>query len=329
MRKKILIITSFAIGLVMLLSFSVQQGNDTYEFLPLLSQYELYQGTIADLDPADGTELYEMTSHLFVDYSEKQRLLRIPDDAKIISKGDGLPEFPNGTILVKTFFYFIDAANPSLGKNIVETRLMVKADDGWNFGTYEWNERQTDAVLAEDETDVKVPYKDKKGNEQDIFFHIPSNEQCAECHQHKGKNIPIGLKLRNMNFDVVKNGASINQLEYFKNIGWLDDLNHSELTTLPNWEDTSQPLEIRARAYMDMNCAHCHNPEGTASNKRLDFNYETDFAATGIQSKKEKIMMRILSDDDDDLRMPSLGITINDVEGNEMVKEYLNSLPDN
>jgi len=329
MRKKILIIGSFAIGLVMLFSFSVQKGNNVYEFLPLLSQYELYKGAMADLNPAEGTELYELTSHLFVDYSEKQRLLHIPSDTKIIANADGLPDFPNGTIMVKTFYYYFDAASPSLGKNIVETRLMIKKNDIWSFGTYEWNERQTDAVLAEDEKDVKVPYKDKNGNVQDIFFHIPSNEQCAECHLYKNKNIPIGLKLRNMNFDVIKNEKSINQLEYFKNIGWLDDVNHSELTTLPNWEDTSQPLETRARAYLDMNCAHCHNPEGTASNKRLDFNYETDFAATGLQSKKDKIMMRILSDDDDDLRMPSLGISINDVEGNKMMKEYLNSLPDN
>ena len=329
MRNKILIIASFTIGLVMLFSFSVQEGNDTYEFLPLLSQYELYQGTMADLNPSEGTELYELTSHLFVDYSEKQRLLQLPADSKMISKGNGLPDFPNGTIMVKTFFYYTDAADPSLGKNIVETRLMVKKDDLWSFGTYEWNDRQTDAVLAEDETDVKVTYKDKTGNEQDIFFHIPSNEQCAECHQQNDKNIPIGLKLRNMNFDVVKNGKSINQLEYFKNIGWLDDVDHTTLSTLPNWEDSSQPLGKRARAYMDMNCAHCHNPEGSSSNKRLDFNFETDFAATGIQAKKDKIMMRILSDDEDDLRMPSLGITINDVEGNEMVKEYLNSLPDN
>ena len=69
MRNKILIIASFTIGLVMLFSFSVQEGNDTYEFLPLLSQYELYQGTMADLNPSEGTELYELTSHLFVDYA--------------------------------------------------------------------------------------------------------------------------------------------------------------------------------------------------------------------------------------------------------------------
>lgn len=327
MRKKIAIITSFVIGLTMLFSFSEKEGDNEYEFLPLLSEYQLYQGTIADLIPAEGTELYELTSHLFVDYSEKQRLLRIPEGAKMVSNGNDLPDFPNGTILVKTFYYYKDAANPSLGKNIVETRLMVKENDEWNFGTYEWNERQTEAVFAEDETDVRVPYKDKKGNEQDIFFHIPSEAQCAECHMTNNKNIPIGLKLRNMNFDIERNGRTVNQLEYFKELGWLDDVNHKDLTTLPNWEDASIPLESRARAYLDMNCAHCHNPEGSSNNKRLDFNFETEFAATGIQAKKDKIMARVLSDDDDDMRMPSLGITINDIEGNEMIKAYLKSLP--
>src|SRR3546814_16466309 len=39
---------------------------------------------------------------------------------------------------------------------------------------------------------------------------------------------------------------------------------------MPRWDDpASGSLEQRARAYLDVNCAHCHNPQGSASNSGL------------------------------------------------------------
>ena len=33
---------------------------------------------------------------------------------------------------------------------------------------------------------------------------------------------------------------------------------------------------MRARAYLDVNCAHCHQPGGSASNSGLDLRWEQD-----------------------------------------------------
>jgi uncharacterized repeat protein (TIGR03806 family) len=325
MSKLKITFISFSILILVFLSFSFK-GNSEIDFLPLLSEYELFEGKMSDLKPAKGTETYELTSHLFVDYSEKDRLIRIPPGTKIIDNGNGLPAFPDGTILVKTFFYFKDKSKPALGKNIIETRLMIKSNSIWNYGTYIWNDKQTDAVLSVEEKDVRVPYKN--GDEDNIFFHIPSNEQCAECHKSKNIDIPIGPKLRNMNFNVFRNGEKINQLEYFQEIGWLEKVNVASITAMPNWEDTNLPIETRVRAYMDMNCAHCHNPKGSAFyKKKVNFEYETPFNATGIQLKKAEILKRIFSDDEE-RRMPNLGTSIHHVEGNNMLKQYLISLPD-
>src|SRR3546814_9677172 len=39
---------------------------------------------------------------------------------------------------------------------------------------------------------------------------------------------------------------------------------------MPRWDDPATgTLEQRARAYLDVNCAHCHNPQGSASNSGL------------------------------------------------------------
>jgi hypothetical protein len=38
-----------------------------------------------------------------------------------------------------------------------------------------------------------------------------------------------------------------------------------------NWRDPSQSLEARARAYLDVNCVHCHSATGPANTTGLSF----------------------------------------------------------
>ncbi len=44
---------------------------------------------------------------------------------------------------------------------------------------------------------------------------------------------------------------------------------------LPRWDDASAALDARARAWLDVNCGHCHNPAGPASNSGLFLTWET------------------------------------------------------
>ena len=51
----------------------------------------------------------------------------------------------------------------------------------------------------------------------------------------------------------------------------------------PDWRDASAPLDGRARAWLDVNCAHCHRREGPASNSGLFLTFgETDPVAYGV-----------------------------------------------
>lgn len=73
---------------------------------------------------------------MFSNYAEKQRLVKVPAGEQIIYNGNGIPTFPEGSILAEIFFYCNDARDVSLGKKVIETRLFIKADGLWNVATY-------------------------------------------------------------------------------------------------------------------------------------------------------------------------------------------------
>jgi mono/diheme cytochrome c family protein len=124
-----------------------------------------------------------------------------------------------------------------------------------------------------------------------------------------------------MNFEVLRNGSKVNQLNHFQNEGLLNPINPGSFAHLPNSTDLSETVEKRARAYLDMNCAHCHNQNGFASDSNIDFGYELSQDETGIAEKKTGIM-NILSNGD----MPKLGTTLLDEEGLALIKNYIENI---
>jgi cytochrome c len=126
-----------------------------------------------------------------------------------------------------------------------------------------------------------------------------------------------------MNFEI--NG--INQLEQFITNQQLTGISNSvSVRSLPNWEDTSLPLETRARAYMDINCAHCHIPGGTcADESTLNFAFETSFEDTNIATQTTQIEYRI-TDYIEGISMPFIGTTMRHSEGLDMILAYIATL---
>jgi hypothetical protein len=128
-------------------TYGTVAANDGGVLLPKLSDYNIFTGDPAALTPGNRFHLYELATGLFTDYAEKQRLIKVPANQTIMAVNDGLPQFPDGTLLVKTFYYFNDKRNASKGKRIIETRILIKNNGQWVAGTYVWNKEQSDAVL--------------------------------------------------------------------------------------------------------------------------------------------------------------------------------------
>ena len=178
-----------------------------------LSEMGIYTGLMSNLTPAENVHLFDLNSRLFTDYAHKQRLIRMPEGTAMQYNGDDLlPIFPDNTIITKTFYYFLDETNPSLGKKIIETRVLIKTEGTWKIGNYKWNEAQTDAVYTNNGSQVDVSYVDMNGGNQTIDYVIPSNDDCITCHNIDNIKLPIGPKLRNMNFNPMNGTVNQNQL---------------------------------------------------------------------------------------------------------------------
>jgi mono/diheme cytochrome c family protein len=132
---------------------------------------------------------------------------------------------------------------------------------------------------------------------------------------------PIGPKIRNLNIPVERGANTVNQLAYFQNIGLLNQFDVNAHATVPDYHDESLPLEQRARAYLDINCAHCHNEKGTSSYENMFYAYDLPFEETNIEQRKEDIVRNLVEGS-----MPQIGTSVIDEEGVALIEAYINSL---
>ncbi len=236
--------------------------------LPRLSDYGFFSGALADLNPAEGMVPYDLNTPLFSNYAEKARFVKVPA-GKTIPYNDSIAfDFPPGTVLIKNFYYPNDFRNPAKGKRIIETRLLVHTESGWQAWPYVWNDEQTEAYYEVAGETKHVAYVDKRGKKVSTPYLVPNKNQCKGCHSRDGKMVPLGPTARNLNGHYNYAQDSRNQLAFWKEKGWLTDL-PEVLPTMPRFDDATAPLDLRARAYLDVNCGHCHHPLGPASTSGL------------------------------------------------------------
>ncbi|HEY8968940.1 MAG TPA: hypothetical protein VIM64_07600 [Puia sp.] len=264
--------------------------------LPLrLSEYHIFEGRPSDLKPAADFSIYDLATTLFTDYAEKQRLIRLPRGGRLQQAGDGLPVFPEGTMLVKTFYYYNDKQNVTGGRRLIETRVMVLSDGKWVWGTYLWNADGTEAMLVNTSAKIKIGWRDERGVARTIQYVVPSHADCAKCHGGSAEKFtPLGPTIRNLR------------------------LGSAFVPSLPAWQDSSYALQQRVGAYLEVNCAHCHNPDGFCARSGLDLRWGV--ALTDQRALRR--MVRFMQKG----RMPLIGTTIVHREGVELLEEYLKNI---
>ena len=319
-----------------------------------LSEYKFFDGDMKNQTPSLDVIPYEPASSLFTDYAHKKRFVWLPKGTQATYNGDdNVYEFPVGTALVKTFYY--ENAAPNNTQKIIETRLLIRKADNWQAYTYIWNEDQTEAVLDVNNDGDFVPVTfTENGITKSTNYHIPSNLDCYTCHKLNPTNepnglkmIPIGPKPQNLNTDYIYSGTSQNQIAKWKSLGIIPDNSPIAGRSTVDWRDTSKSLELRARSYIDINCAHCHRTGGHCdyTNIRLNFS-NTDMATVGLcmtplfqvqdgpfvinagNAENSEMVIR-LSSDSPSLMMPIIGRSLVHEEGVQLIKDWINAMPPN
>src|SRR5207249_4663599 len=132
---------------------------------------------------------------------------------------------------------------------------------------------------------VEVNWKNAAGAAYNIHYAIPNANQCRECHEQNKVTAPIGPKARNLNREFDYSEGRSNELAYWTKAGYLKGAPlPGSVAREPVWDDPATgSLEVRARAYLEVNCAHCHSPNGSASNTGLNLSdLETDPTRIGF-----------------------------------------------
>ncbi|RAJ28138.1 hypothetical protein [Pedobacter cryoconitis] len=328
MRSKIIVILIFALPVCYVLSCNRNSktiANNQQEFPQSLASLGLFKGRIDSLLPARGVEIYQLSSTLFTDYAEKQRLIKLPAGKKLRLNGDGLPQFPEGTILAKTFFYSRAKKGKNIARHILETRILRLKNGHWSAGTYHWNQAQDRALYDPVSTEVNVNWLDKSNTVHRVKYHIPSARECVSCHQSSEEIIPIGPKGMNLNREIQVGKKKVNQLSYMQARGKLILEKHiDKISRLPDYENKNIDLEHRARAYLEINCAHCHSSNGMAYRQSIMLGYKVPVEQSGINFNKNNIVDRM--GNMGQFHMPKLGTTVLDKQGIDLIRKYITSL---
>lgn len=333
---------------------------------------------------ADGASLrlnervvpYELNTPLFSDYALKLRTVWMPAESSALYRSDVEFDFPVGSIISKTFHYryagregdapvrvikaegeaVLDADGELDMEQhfLVETRLLIRYEKGWKALPYVWNAEQTDAFLETAGEVLNMELLYESGEIESIAYVVPDTNQCAACHtpDHASKVLrPLGPKARQLNRNYSYGSAVSNQLDYWRSAGLLEGFDGSARSGAPRIANWSNPgdatLEQRARAYLDVNCAHCHNPKGAADTSALNLNLEAALdrrfgickapVAVGRGSgnrpydifpgrAEDSILLYRMEDADPAIAMPELGRATNHVEGIGLIREWINSL---
>lgn len=122
---------------------------------------------------------------------------------------------------------------------------------------------------------------------------------------------------------VDRNGTSLNQIEHLQVVGVFNNFNVIDLPQIVDYKDINASLNDRARSYLDMNCAHCHNPTAWEIPAMQDLNlrYETSLNQSGILGERADILDFVTQGE-----MPFIGTTILDDEGVNLIVEFIESL---
>ena len=244
---------------------------------------------------------------LFSDNAHKMRHVRVPQGQAIVFHRDTQSfDIPANTRFYKTFLKRVDDPDGKPRYRKIETRVIVSRPDGPDapdgshttnslFGTYAWNEAETEAHLVTDPLRNGKPFLDRllvyptrevdemEAHDQQMLlssgdartYAIPSSERCIQCHMGSPSRsfilgfAPVQIKRRAEGTGGTYESSGpdeLTQLTRFISYGLITGIvSGDDVLPLERSQGARMPrndYELKAQAYMLGNCGNCHNPRG-------------------------------------------------------------------
>jgi len=337
-------------------------ANPPPPFPRKLSQTGLYSSTSAN-EVAPGVVPYTVNSPLWSDHAYKERFLAIPGNGQIKYAFPKAWEFPDGSVLVKTFALEFEVGNPASRRRI-ETRILHIEQNDWRGYTFLWNEEQTDAVLLENPRGLDREYTIKDGAAPGGIrkqqWHFPSRAECTLCHTMPAGFV-LGPSTVQMNGEFDYGGVRDNQIRALEHAGYFSSpvlaahagtlpgstppKSYADLPRIVNPSDEKFTLDERARSYLHANCAHCHQKWG-GGNALFELQSQLSLADTktlGIKPQHGDLNIpgaELLHPGDpehslllqrmrrvDERRMPRVGSGVRDLPAEKLIEAWIKQLP--
>ncbi len=301
---------------------------------------------LTNLTPAAGLMEYDLNQPFWSDGADKRRWIGVPDGQRIGFTATGPWQFPVGAVIVKHFELALVEGEPSSRRRL-ETRVLVNTpSDGWRGFSYRWNREETEAELLTGGASELITVETPSGPREQRYDY-PSQTDCLQCHT-EAAGFVLGVKTRQLNRSRFFAGTNVtdNQLRAWNHIG-LFDRNIGDTDAYGRFaavDDGAETITVRARSYLDVNCAQCHRPGGPTPSD-LDLRFDTandlmnaidtppqqgDLGVAGASliapGNRSRSILWLRMQRVDGTRMPPLSSHLVDEAGAALISDWIDAL---
>ncbi|MBI3468155.1 MAG: PQQ-dependent sugar dehydrogenase [Planctomycetes bacterium] len=323
------------------------------DFPRKLSETGLFE-SVADHRPAPGVIPYSINAEPWADGTVAERFVAVPGLTQLgvfkqsnvqVGHIAGEWEFPKDGVLVKTVSLDLEPGSPASRRRL-ETQVLHYDVDTWKAYNYVWNDEQTDAELSFEGADRVLSVADSAapGGRRQQTWHHASRTECLLCHTTRAGSVH-GFRMPQLARDHDYRGVMADQLRTFEHIGLFAEPAPSDRTAWPDPHDPSADLSSRARAYLHVNCGHCHRRGGGGS-AFFDVQYDFPLSKTALLGTRPTQGTfgihdaQIVAPGDPYRsvlyyrmsklghgRMPQFGSQVVDPQGTKLIHDWIASLP--
>lgn len=225
---------------------------------------------------------YQVNLPFWSDNALKRRWVFVPGTNRLGFSPTSTWASPEGTVWMKHFDIEDTPGDPSTSRRL-ETRFLVRNSSGVYGLSYRWSS-QGSAELVQDEGRDELLTLGNGDNTRTQLWRYPSRAECLACHTTAaGWSLSFNTAQLNRS-----GGDGLHQITALAAAGYFTNPPVSTIP-LPSHRPVGNPaepnltssLEFRARSYLEVNCAPCHQPGGPGP-ARWDARSTTPLDLAGI-----------------------------------------------